>query len=131
MRQMLRASSNEARSLFIDSLLKYCQISRACGNSDDLHSALSKIGVLEQKFEGTPYFDTVVPAALAERAEILWKRNEKMEAVETLHSLISTSQRLDLSFSLSPKELVFATLVFLLRILYGLRSRHHGPQNCV
>jgi hypothetical protein len=110
-REILKASEEDTTQLLIDSLLRYCRISRLCGTSGDLLSALAKTGVLEQKFERTRHFQSVLPATLLERAEILWKRNENIEAVETLRSLIRLNKSQELIFSLVSKEVALTTLV--------------------
>ena len=97
--------------MLIESFLKFCEMTRLCGNSDDLLSALAKTGFLEQKFEYTKYSQDVYPAAVAERAEILWKRDQKIEAIQTLRSLVQGSEASGFSFQLVPKEIIFAKLV--------------------
>jgi hypothetical protein len=105
--------------MLIESLLRYCEITRLCGDSDDLLVALSKTGFLEQKYENTEYFREVYPAALVERAEILWTRYERIEAVQTLRSLVNSPQQHLSSFRLVPQEIVFAKLVK--EFLFSLR----------
>lgn len=104
------SSADDARNMLIESVLRYCEITRLCGDSDDLLGALSKTGFLEQKYESTKHFQEVYPAVLTERAEILWTRHERIEAVQTLRSIIKSPQQ-NMSFWLVPRELVFAKLV--------------------
>jgi hypothetical protein len=75
--------------------------------------ALAKTGFLEQKFERNKQFSEVYPAILAERAEVLWRRRETTEAVQALRGLVAGSSILGpLSFTLIPKEMVLAKLVY-------------------
>jgi len=110
-RNMVGASSNESHSMLTESFLIFCQMTRQCGDSDDLLFALAKTGFLEQKFANCERLKQVYPAILAERAEILWKRHETSEAVQSLRSLLDLSQQKALSFSLVPKEIILAKLV--------------------
>jgi hypothetical protein len=107
---MLHASSNDTKLLLIASISAFCEVVRICGNSDDLLSALAKTGFLEQKFEHTSDGKEVYPAILAERSEILWKRQEKIEATQTLRGLAENNTT-TFSFNLVPKEIIFAKLV--------------------
>lgn len=86
-------------------------MTRLCGNSDDLLMALAKTGVLEQQFTGSHHFARVWPVVILERAELLWKRDENIEAVETLRSLVDLPRAGALAFSLTPRELILAKLV--------------------
>jgi hypothetical protein len=97
--------------MLFESFLNFCHMTRLCGDSDDQVFALAKTGFLEQKFEITRYWSDVCPAVLVERAEILWKRLENTEAVQTLRTLLDSSQKNKLSFTLSPKEIILAKLV--------------------
>jgi len=97
--------------ILIESSLNFCEMTRLCGNSDDLLAALAKTGFLEQKFHQTKHHQNVYPAVLAERAEILWKREKKVEAIQTLRSLVGDPEASNFSFRLVPKELIFAKLV--------------------
>jgi hypothetical protein len=103
--------------MLVESLLRYCEITRLCGDSDDLLVALAKTGVLEQQYENTKYFWEVYPAILVERAEILWTRHERIEAIQTLRSLVNIPQQNLFSFQLVSREIVFAKLV---RIFFSL-----------
>ena len=125
---MLHLSNDETKELLIDSVLQYCHLSRVCGSTNDLLSAFAKTGVLEQKFEGTPDFYTVLPAVMTERAEILWKQSENMEAVETLRSLIKRAESEPLVFSLASKELVLTTLV-IHKVAVTYKIRDPGRRN--
>ena len=111
-RRILESSEDDARTLLIESALSFCEMSRLCGDSDDLLLALAKTGYLERKFEATVHSREVYPAVLAERAEILWKRNESVEAVQTLRNLIENEEGDALLFNLVPREIVLAKLVF-------------------
>lgn len=108
-RTMLHASQEESQEMLLESFLNFCHMTRLCGDSDDLVFALAKTGFLEQKFEILQYWPDVCPAVLLERAEVLWKRNENTEAVQTLRALLSQAN--NLSFALSPKEIILAKLV--------------------
>ena len=102
---------DDVKIMLVQSVLKFCEMTRRCGDSDDLLLALGKTGFLEQKFERTKHSREVYPAVLAERAEILWKRHERIEAIQTLRSLVATGIDKELSFTIVPKELVLANLV--------------------
>ena len=80
-----------------------------CGSSDDLVVALAKTAFLEEKFDNTEFFNDVLPAVLTERAEILWNLEEKVEAIQSLQTIIDN--RDDLSYRLVPEEVVLASLV--------------------
>ena len=108
---MLKTTADDVRIMLVQSVLKFCEITRQCGNSDDLLLALAKTGFLEQKFEDTKHSREVYPAVLAERAEILWKRHERIEAIQTLRSVVDIAAVKALSFTIVPKELVLANLV--------------------
>lgn len=108
---MLQSSSDEIRMMLIESFLGFCEMTRRCGDSDDLLLALAKTGFLEQKFDHTKHSKEVYPAVLAERAEILWKRRESIEAVQTLRCLVDLPEENTLSFSIVPKGIVLANLV--------------------
>ena len=108
---MLHASAVDTEIMLVESYLKFCEMTRQCGDSDDLLSALAKTGFLEQRFEKSKRLNEIYPAVLAERAEILWERHEANEAVQSLRSLLDLSQRTTVSFTLIPKEIIFATLV--------------------
>ena len=108
---MFNASLHDCRLLLIESFLKFCEMTRLCGNSDDLLSALAKTGFLEQKFDRTKHSQEVFPAVLAERAEILWKRDQRVEAIQTLRSLVDGPDATKFSFQLVPKEIILAKLV--------------------
>jgi hypothetical protein len=83
-------------------------MARLCGDSNDLLVALAKTGYLELKYEMSPAMPSIYPAILTERAEILWKRQEYMEAVQTLRSLVKIS---DQEFTLISKDIILAKLV--------------------
>jgi hypothetical protein len=89
-------------------------MTRLCGDSNDLLLALSKTGFLEQKFQHSEQFSGIYTAVLAERADILWSRRETTEAVQTLRSLLASSQDMSSSFALVRKEIVLAKLVLIL-----------------
>lgn len=108
--QMLQTTVDDIRIMLVESYLGFCKMARKCGDSDDLVVALAKTGFLEQMFEDTRYAKEVYPAVLAERAEILWKRHERIEAIHTLRSIVDASAN-ELSFTIIPKELVLANLV--------------------
>ena len=110
-RQMLGVSQEEAQTILVDSYLSFCQMARRCGDSTDLLVALAKTGFLELKYETNHDVHGIYPAVLTERAEILWKRREKAEAVQTLRSLVKISSRQDLNFTLISKAIVLAKLV--------------------
>ena len=111
MQNMVGANADDARVMLVESSLVFCEMTRLCGDSDDLLLALAKTGFLEEKFRHSIYCSEVYPAVLKERAEILWKRNEKVEAIQTLRSLVNISEKNNLSFSLIAKEIVLARLV--------------------
>ena len=121
-RRVLGISHDGAIALVIDSVLVYCQMARLCGSTNDLLAALAKIGSLEEKFSGSDHMSRVMPVVYAERAEILWSRNEKIEAVETLRTLVRSSYPTPLSFSSSPRELILANIVRL-DVLLGHADR--------
>jgi hypothetical protein len=108
---MLKITTDDVKMMLVQSVLKFCEMTRRCGDSDDLLLALGKTGFLEQKFEHTKHSREVYPAVLAERAEILWKRHERIEAIQTLRSLVAIGIDKELSFTIVPKELVLANLV--------------------
>jgi hypothetical protein len=108
---MFSASLHDCRVMLIESFLNFCEMTRLCGNVDDLLAALAKTGFLEQKFDQTKHYQDVYPAVLAERAEILWKRDKKVEAIQALRSLVNGPDATKFSFRLIPKELIFANLV--------------------
>jgi hypothetical protein len=110
-RNLLGVTAEEARTMLIESCLGFCEMTRLCGESDDLLVALAKTGFLEQKFRHNNYFAEVYPAALKERAELLWKRGEKIEAVQTIRCLLNARPSSPLTFSLVPKEILMAKLV--------------------
>lgn len=89
--------------------MAYCEMTRVCGGSDDLLGALAKTGFLEDKFSNTEHFKDIFPAILTERAEILWGLNEKVEAIQSLQTLIDNRHKL--SYSMVPEEVVSANLV--------------------
>jgi hypothetical protein len=107
--RMLEDANNEYRHLLVDSMLAFCEMTRTCGSSDDLLVALAKTGFLEEKFSKTEYFKEILPAILTERAEILWGLNEKVEAIQSLQTLIDN--RSEFSYSLIPEEVISANLV--------------------
>jgi hypothetical protein len=110
---VLQASNGDFDALLAESFLAFCEMTRLCGDSNDLLLALAKTGFLEQKFERNKQFADVYPAILAERAEILWRRRETTEAVQALRSLVAGSSIMGpLSFTLIPKEMVLAKLVY-------------------
>jgi hypothetical protein len=131
-RSMLHASPEESQKMLLESFLNFCHMTRLCGDSDDLIFALAKTGFLEQKFQITRYWPDVCPAVLLERAEVLWKRNENTEAVQTLRALLASSQANSLSFALSPKEIILAKLVLSLHlpqlIFVGIVDIRIAPQ---
>lgn len=90
-------------------MLAFCEMTRMCGSSDDLLVALAKTGFLEEKFGNSEDFNVIFPAILTERAEILWGLNEKVEAIQTLQTIIDRGP--GLSYSLVPVEVVSANLV--------------------
>jgi hypothetical protein len=98
--------------MLVESILGFCEMTRLCGDSNDLRLALAKTGFLEQKFKSHPQFSEIYPAVLAERAEILWNRHERMEAVQALRSLLVSSANAEPSYTLIPREIVLAKLVF-------------------
>ena len=104
-------------------MLAFCEMTRMCGSSDDLLVALAKTGYLEEKFDNTEHFKEIFPAILTERAEILWSLNEKIEAIESLQTLIDNGP--DLSYSLVPEEVVSANLVKTVFV------RSNGVAGCV
>ena len=110
-REMLRASSVDVMNILIESFLGFCEMSRLCGDHNDLLLALAKTGFLEQKFENSERFSDVYTAVLAERAEILWSRREPSEAVQSLRSLLAPPQVRAPSFTLISEEIVYAKLV--------------------
>jgi hypothetical protein len=130
-RSMLHASHEDSQTMLFESFLNFCHMTRLCGDSDDLVFALAKTGFLEQKFEITQYWSDVYPAVLAERAEILWKRHENTEAVQTLRTLLDPSQKNTLSFTLSPREIILAKLVcsiLLTQLIYeGIMDLRNAP----
>jgi hypothetical protein len=131
-RTMLHASPEDSQIILLESFLNFCHMTRLCGDSDDLVFALAKTGFLEQKFQITPCWPDVCPAVLLERAEVLWKRNENTEAVQTLRTLLASSQANSLSFALSPKEIILAKLVLsthLTRLIFvGIMDIRIAPQ---
>jgi hypothetical protein len=112
--ELLGATPEEFNNILVESFLGFCQMTRLCGDSNDLLLALSKTGFLEQKFAHSEQFPGIYTAVLAERADILWSRRETTEAVQTLRSLLASSQDVPLSFALVPKEIVLAKLVHIL-----------------
>jgi hypothetical protein len=107
--RMFDDENSECRHLLVDSMLAFCEMTRTCGSSDDLLVALAKTGFLEEKFSKTEYFKDILPAILTERAEILWGLNEKVEAIQSLQTLIDN--RSEFSYSLIPEEVISANLV--------------------
>lgn len=105
---ILGTSQDESRVVLVESYLNFCQMARLCGDSNDLLVALAKTGYLELKYEMSPAMPSIYPAILTERAEILWKRQEYMEAVQTLRSLVKIS---DQEFTLISKDIILAKLV--------------------
>jgi hypothetical protein len=98
--------------MLIESYLGFCEMTRLCGDSDDLLFALAKTGFLEQKFDNTKHFSEVYPAVLAERAEILWRRGESIEAIQTLRSIVDLPPEKSLTFTIIPKGTILANLVY-------------------
>jgi len=107
--RVFRDGNDDYRPLLVESMLAFCEMTRMCGGSDDLLVALAKTGFLEEKFDNTEYFKEIFPAILTERAEILWSLNEKVEAIESLQTLIDNGP--NLSYSLVPEEVISANLV--------------------
>jgi hypothetical protein len=110
--RMFDNQNSEYRHLLVDSMLAFCEMTRTCGSSDDLLVALAKTGFLEEKFCRTEHFKDILPAILTERAEILWGLNEKVEAIQSLQTLIDN--RSEFSYSLIPEEVISANLVQIL-----------------
>ena len=108
-RQVLGTSQEESRVVLVESYLNFCQMARLCGDSNDLLVALAKTGYLELKYETSAAMASIYPAILTERAEILWKRHEYMEAVQTLRSLVKISAHQE--FTLISKDIILAKLV--------------------
>jgi hypothetical protein len=106
---VFRDGNDEYRPLLIESMLAFCEMTRMCGSSDDLLVALAKTGFLEEKFGNTEHFNYVFPAVLTERSEILWSLNEKIEAIQSLQTLIDNGPKS--LYSLVPEEVVSANLV--------------------
>lgn len=106
---ILGTSQEESQVLLVESYLNFCQMARLCGDSNDLLVALAKTGYLELKYETSPAMPSIYPAILTERAEILWKRHEYTEAVQTLRSLVNMSAHQE--FSLISKDIILAKLV--------------------
>ena len=127
---MLKTTVDNVRVILVQSILKFCEMTRRCGDSDDLLSALAKTGFLEQKFEHTEHSREVYPAVLAERAEILWKRHERIEAIQTLRSIVDIGAGKALSFTIVPKELVLANLVNALVVSRLTKIRLPGLPIC-
>jgi len=111
LRGMLGATAEQMTKVLVSSFLGFCEMTRLCGNADDLNLALAKTGFLEQRFENTVEFSDVYPAVLAERADILWSKGESTEAVQTIRSIVTLSRDQSLSFGLVPKEIIIAKLV--------------------
>ena len=97
--------------MLVQSYLNFCQMTRRCGDSNDLLVALSKTGFLELKYETSNDIASIYPAILTERAEVLWRRNQRAEAVETLRSLVKISNQLEFKFTLISKEIILAKMV--------------------
>jgi len=110
-RRLLGLSYEDAIDMTVDSSLVYCEMTRLCGSANDLLAALAKTGSLEDKFGSSEYKARVLPAIYMERAEILWRREESLEAVETLRTLIKSPFIAQLSFSAAPQGLILAKLV--------------------
>jgi hypothetical protein len=125
---MLNASAEDARVMLIESSLAFCEMTRLCGDSEDLLFALAKTGFLEEKFSGSIHSTEIYPAVLKERAEILWKRNETIEAIQTLRALIGFRSTASRSFTLISEEIVLAKLVQI--ISSTLTGRLLGPLKC-
>jgi len=106
---VLGTSQEESRVVLAESYLNFCEMARLCGDSNDLLVALAKTGYLELKYETSPAMPGIYPAILTERAEILWKRHEYTEAVQTLRSLVEISAHQD--FTLISKDIILAKLV--------------------
>lgn len=131
-RQVLRLSQEAARTILVESYLNFCQMARRCGDSNDLLVALAKTGFLELKYEASQDMAFIYPAVLSERAQILWKRGEHAEAVQTLRSLVKDSTHQALEFTLISKDTILAKLVYsFARMLHSNRTRVLGPRRCV
>jgi len=125
---MLKASVDDVRITLVDSYLGFCEMSRLCGDSDDLLHALAKTGFLEQKYGHTKDSQSIYSAVLAQRAELLWKRRETVEAIQTLRSIVNGKESYTVSSDLVPMEIVLAKLVIPFNRIYRLiKNRHHGP----
>lgn len=117
--------------MLVQSYLNFCQMTRRCGNSNDLLVALSKTGFLELKYETSDDIASIYPAILTERAEVLWKRQERAEAVETLRSLVKISNQLDFKFTLISKEMILARMVeSFAELVFSNQSRVPGRRKC-
>ena len=110
-RENLCVSLHDTQVILVQSLLAFCEMSRLCGDFNDLLLALAKTGFLEEKFQHNSIFNQVYPAILTERAEVLWRRHEKIEAIQTLRSLINFQPGENLSDALVSEPIILAQLV--------------------
>lgn len=110
-RDNLSACLRDAQYILVQSFLAFCEMSRLCGDFNDLLFALAKTGFLEEKFRDSSSFKEVYPAVLTERAEVLWQRQEKAEAIQTLQSVIDPQHEESLSYAIVSQPIILAKLV--------------------